>query len=97
MNEYSAPSNEEVVEHLKVLVPSFREAVPEIAVIEPVARDGDFVELRVDDGANENAPSLFITVPLEDGALFHPEYACCEQHHDAAMTRLRRIFAAAFN
>lgn len=93
-------ANEEVIETLRRTVPFWREAVPELADLQPVARivhDGtDCVRFRAGDEANDGYAFIF-DLPVEEAQVLYPEFACCTPHHEAALTRVRRIMAAAFN
>jgi hypothetical protein len=94
---YAAP---EVIDGLMRAVPFWREEIPETAQIEPVARivrDGsDSIQFRATDGANDGFGFIF-ELPVEEAQAMYPEFACCRPHHDAAVLRVRRIMAAAFN
>lgn len=98
----NVPSQEEVEAMLKGSVPSFREAIPEVGQIVPRGKwidlesGAEYVHLAVADGANEGW-ELNLSLPIKDAAQMHPDFACCDEHHEAAMVRMGRILASPFN
>lgn len=81
-------------------MPFWRESIPELGELQPVARivrEGeDFVQFRAADEANEDFAYVF-ELPIGEAQVLYPEFACCTPHHEAAVKRVRRIMAAAFN